>query len=140
MSYVPRIPARVDDQGVLRPADPLAWRQYLARQKGRDVWLTVVRQSKPHTSNQRAYYWAVVVDMVAASIGESREETHELLKAKFLPEREIELLGGKKLTMPPSTKLLSTEEYSAYIERIRVWSAQWLGVSIPDASQVEVAL
>lgn len=140
MSYVPRIPARVDEQGQLRPADPVAWRSYLARNKGRDVWVTVRRQQHTRSMQANAYYWGVVVDSIAAHIGESAEETHELLKQKFLPKRSIEILDGRQLEMPPSTRLLSVEDFAAYIERVRVWAAQWLGLSIPDAGQVEVAL
>ena len=140
MSYVPRIPARVDEQGQLRPADPVMWRSYLARQKGRDVWITVVRQSKAHTDSQRAYYFGVIVDMIAAEIGESKEETHELLKAKFLKPRRIELLSGKMLEMPPSTKLLTTEEMTTYIDECLRFGAEFLGLYIPSPDQTEVIL
>ncbi len=140
MSYVPRIPAHVDDQGVLRPADPVAWRSYLSRQKGRDVWVVVTRQTKLHSDSQRAYYFGVEVDMVAAEIGESKEETHELLKEKFLPRRRIELLNGKFLEMPPSTKPLTSEQMAEYITAIKVWAATFLGLSIPDPNEVEVML
>ena len=140
MAYVPRIPARVDEEGQLRPADPVAWRSYLARNKGRDVWVTVRRQQHTRSMSANAYYWGVVVDSIAGHIGESSEETHELLKEKFLTKRAIELLDGKQLDMPPSTRLLSVEEFAAYIERVKVWAAQWLGLHVPEANQVEVAL
>ena len=140
MAYIPRIPARVDEQGQLRPADPVAWRSYLARNKGRDVWVTVKRQTKHHSDSQRSYYHGVVVDMIANEIGESHEDTHELLKEKFCPRRQVELLNGKFLEMPPSTKNYSTEEYTAHIEKVRQWAASFLGLSIPDPNEVEVAL
>ena len=140
MSYVPRIPARIDEKGQLHPADPVAWRSYLARNKGRDVWVTVKRQQHTRSMSANAFYWGVVVESIAAHIGESSEETHELLKDKFLPRRQVELLDGQRLEMPPSTRLLTVEEFSVYIERIKAWAAQWLGLPIPDANQVEVSL
>lgn len=140
MSYVPYIPAHVDEQGMLRPADPVAWRSYLARQRGRDVWVTVKRKMKPHTDNQRSYYFGVVVNMIAAEIGESVDETHALLKEKFIPRRQIELLNGKHLEMPATTRFFTTEEFTDYINRIKVWASQFLGLSIPDANEVEVTL
>lgn len=140
MSYVPRIPARVDEQGQLRPADVVAWRSYLARQRGRDVWVTVVRQQHPRSMSQNSYYWGVVVDSIAAHIGESSEETHALLKEKFLPRRSVELLDGKRLEMPPSTRQLTVEGFAAYVDHIKAWAAQWLGLYIPEPGQVEVAL
>lgn len=121
-------------------ADPSAWRAAVARAKGRDVWVTMVRQQHNRTMSQNKYYWGVVVDMIAGYIGESPQDTHALLKAKFLPVREVELLDGQRLTMPPSTTLLNVEQFTTFIEAVRVWSAQFLGLSIPDANQVEVTL
>ena len=140
MSYVPRIPARVDEQGQLRPADPVAWRSYLSRNKGRDVWVTVKRQQHTRSVSANAYYWGVVVDSIAGHIGESSEETHALLKEKFLPRRQVELLDGKTLEMPPSTRLLTVEQFTEYIEQVRRWAAEWLHLSIPDANEVEAVL
>lgn len=140
MAYVPRIPARVDEQGMLRPADPVAWRAYLARQRGRAVWVTVKRQQHTRSMSANSYYWGVVVDSIAGYIGESSEETHEALKARFLPARHVELLDGKTLDMPPSTRLLSVEEFAAYIDHVKAWAAQWLGLSIPDPGEAEVVL
>jgi hypothetical protein len=140
MAYVPRIPARVDEQGQLRPADPVAWRSYLARNKGRDVWVTVTRQQVSRSPQANRYYWGVVVEEVASYIGESREETHQLLKAQFLPSRDIELLDGKRLKMPPSTTRLTVEEFAWYVEAVRAWAARFLGLSIPDPGEVEVVL
>ena len=138
MSYSPRFPAKVQD-GKLVLADPVAWRLHLARHNGREVWVTVSRQQKLHSDNQRKYYFGVVVDMIAGYIGESREETHELLKEKFLPKRKVELLDGQELEMPPSTRRLTVEEFTSFIEAVRVWASQFLGLSIPDANEVEVA-
>lgn len=140
MSYVPRIPARVDEQGQLRPADPVAWRSYLARQRGRDVWVTVKRQQHTRSMSQNSYYWGVVVDSIAGHIGESSEETHELLKEKFLPRRSVELLDGRRLEMPASTRLLTVEAFADYVTHVKAWAAQWLGLHIPEAGEVEVVL
>lgn len=139
MSYTARHAGKVT-KGQVVFADPVAWRAAVAKHEGRDVWVTVVRQQHARTMEQNRYYWGVVVDSIAGYIGEGREETHELLKAQFLPGREIELLDGKRLKMAGTTRVLSIEEFTGYIERVRVWSAQFLGLSIPDAGQVEATL
>lgn len=139
MAYAVRHAGHVK-AGQLVLSDPVAWRAAVARHEGRDVWVSVVRQQHNRTLPQNKYYWGVVVDSIAGYIGEGREETHELLKARFLPSRSVELLDGKKLEMPATTRHLDVEQFTAYIESIRVWSAQWLGLSIPDANQVEVTL
>jgi hypothetical protein len=139
MSYVARHAGRVK-KGQLVLSDPAAWRAAVAKHEGRDVWVTVKRQFLSRTPQANRFYWGVVVDHIANCIGESAEDTHELLKAQFLPKRSIELLGGQGLEMPPSTRALSVEEFASYIERVRVWASQFLGLSIPDANEVEVSL
>lgn len=140
MAYVARHAGRVNDKGELVLSDPVAWRAAVAKHRGRAVWVTVKRQQQSRSPEANRYYWGVVVDHIANYIGESAEETHELLKAKFLAPREVELLDGQKIQMPPSTRRLTVEQFAAYIDQVRTWAAQFLGLSIPDANQVEVTL
>ena len=139
MTYSVRHAGRVNEQGQLVLADPVAWRAAVARHRGRDVWVAIVRQQHARTLPQNRYYWLLVTE-IANYIGEGRDETHALLKGQFLPKRDIELLEGKRLTMPPSTRTLDVEGFTAYIESIKVWSAQFLGLALPEANQVEALL
>jgi hypothetical protein len=138
VAYAARHAGRVNEQGMLVLADPAAWRAAVARHRGRAVWVTVRRQQHSRSPQANKFYWGVVVDSIASYIGESSEDTHELLKAKFLPGRSIELLDGRSLEMPPSTRQLSVEAFASYIDAVKVWAAQFLGLSIPDPGQVEV--
>lgn len=140
MAYAARHAGTVNDQGQLVMADPSSWRAAVARHRGRPVWVSVVRQQNIRSLPQNKYYWGVVVDEIAGYIGEGRDETHELLKAQFLKPRAVELLDGKRITMPPTTRTLSADEFSQYIEAVKVWAAQFLGLAIPDANQVEAVL
>ena len=137
MSHALRHAARVDERGVLVFADPPGWRRALASHRGRAVWVSVTRQQHLRTMSQSRYYWGVVARDIADYIGESRETTHEYLKALHLPKRSVELLDGNKLEMPGTTTTLTVEEFSAYVERCRVWAAQFLGLSIPSPGEVE---
>lgn len=141
MSYTARHAARVSADGMLTLLDPLAWRAACARHHGHEVWITVKRVQNFRTLAANRYYWGVVVEEVAAYIGEDREETHQLLKMKHLPARSIETLEGVVLDdVPPTTRNLTTEEFAAYIERVKVWAAQFLGLHIPEAGQVEAVI
>jgi hypothetical protein len=137
--YVARHAATVK-QGQVVFADPAAWRAAVARHEGRQVWVTVKRQQHLRTMPQNKYYWSVVVETIAGHIGEGREDTHELLKQQFLTGRDIELLDGQHLKMPPSTTRLNTEQFSQYVENVKRWASSFLGLYIPDANQVEVSL
>ena len=140
MGYAERHAGKVI-KGQLVLADPAAWRAAIARKDGRDVWVMVVRQQHARTMQANRYYWGVVVETVSAYIGETREDAHALLKAHHLPQRSIETLEGKVIDgVPPTTRNLSVEEFSAYVERIKVWAATFLGLHIPEANQVEVSL
>lgn len=138
MAYAARYAGRVE-KGQLKLSDPVAWRAAVARHEGRDVFVTVTRQQHARTLPQNRLYW-VWVSEIAAYIGEGRDETHTLLKGQFLPARDVELLDGKRLTMPPSTRLLTVEGFSEYMDRIQVWSAQFLGLVLPEANQLEAVL
>ena len=101
--------------------------------------MSVVRQQHARTLPQNRYYWLLVQE-IADFIGESRDATHDLMKDQFLPKRDVELIEGQRLTMPPTTRTLTVEQFTAYIEQIKVWSAQFLGLPLPEAGQVEVSL
>ena len=64
----------------------------------------------------------------------SKEQTHELLKYKFL-KREFITSDGDILQSIGSTTELSTKEFNEYIESIQIWSAEYLNVNIPDPNE-----
>src|SRR3972149_848244 len=122
---------RANDQGELVLADPTAWRLAVTKYKGKDVWVTVTRQQQMHSPNQRKYYHAVVVEMIAGHIGENHDDTHDMLKDRspVLKKRQIELLDGQHLTMPKRTRDLPVEVYSEYVDETVRWAAIFLGLS-----------
>lgn len=67
--------------------------------------------------------------MLAEEIGLTPEETHEVLKHKFL--NPFEKMGYK---IYPNTTQLTTVEFNTYIEKIQRWSAQE-GCVIPDPNE-----
>ena len=85
-------------------------------------WVSTIR-SNP----QNKYYWAVCVETLADEIGLTLEETHEILKHKFLVPFE-----KKGYQIYPSTTQLTTIEFNNYIEKIQRWAAQELNTVIPD--------
>lgn len=138
MAYAARHAGKVK-QRKLELADPVAWRAAVARHEGREVWVSLVRQQHARTLPQNRLYWVWVTE-IANYIGEGRDETHAMLKAHFLRERDIELLEGKRLTMPPSTRHLNVEEFRGYMDEVQRWAATFLGLVLPEGDQVEVSL
>lgn len=130
---------RVDEHGVLVLADPSQWRAAVARHRGRNVFVTISRQQHARTLPQNRLYW-VWVGEIADYIGESRDAVHGYLKDQFLPKREVELLEGQRLVMPPTTRTLTVEEFRSYMDQIQAWAASFLGLALPEAGALEAVL
>tara|TARA_Y100001973_G_C5205850_1_gene341520 strand:- start:5517 stop:5879 length:363 start_codon:yes stop_codon:yes gene_type:complete len=76
-----------------------------------------LKETGVRSAQQNNYYWAIV-DLLANDLGYTNREMHDAIKTHF----EIE-----------STKILTTKEFSQFIERIIRWSAIELGVVVPDS-------
>ena len=68
------------------------------------------------SSQQNNYYWKIV-DLLAEDLGYTTQEMHQAIKDHFNIK---------------STKILTTKEFSQFIERIIRWAAIDLNVVIPD--------
>jgi hypothetical protein len=133
MTY--RVFGRVDEKGKFQAYNRDAIYQAFAQLKGKRVELSIRPETKQRSNNQNAYYWGVVVKMIADEIGEDTETVHELLKDKF--NRSEIIIKGNPETVSKSTTELSTEEFNQYIEKIQIWAANFLGITIPDPNQTE---
>jgi hypothetical protein len=99
--------------------------------------LTVRVERLKATRSQQAnrYYWGVVVHYLSEHTGYGPDEMHDVLKALFIP-KAMAILDGNgevkgEVVLGGSTRQLKTEEFMDYIERIRVWAMDHLGVVIP---------
>lgn len=108
------------------------------------VMLTLERVTATRSLPQNAYYWSVVVELVAKKYTESRKhrpfspkETHEILKAQFFdPNLVLEgLIPGQiinGLCIGVSTTDLNKLQFIEYLERIVWWAAEKMDLYIPD--------
>ena len=120
-------------------ADPVGWRANVSKHEGRQVFVSIVRQSQARTLPQNRLYW-LWVGMVADHIGEDEQSVHEELKARFLQRRVVELLDGKTMELPPSTKRLQTTEMTVYLDKVSAWAASFLGLYLPSGDQMQEGL
>jgi hypothetical protein len=83
------------------------------------------------------YYWAVVVARIAPKLKRSPNETHEILKAQFLPV-ELARTGVNGVLINglviggSTTKLTKVQFFEEYLEPIVAWAAEKLDCYIPD--------
>lgn len=95
-------------------------RAEMARQIARfDDGEVCVDVYKPHSDKMRRFYFGCVLREIGGHIGCDKIETHWLMKEKFN--------NGESITK------LDNGEMADLLDRIIRWSAEWLGVVIPDA-------
>lgn len=81
------------------------------------------------TKKQNAYYWGVVLELIAEHTGYLAEEVHEVMKSKFLRQKKV--WRGGEITVLRSTSELTSDEFGEYIEQVRAEGAE-MQIEIPD--------
>ena len=106
---------------------------------GTHVDLTIRKHKTKRTNDQNAYYWGVVVAILADYFGhDNAEDMHEDLKQVFNPIKS-KVKPGK--TIGGTTTKLSTVDFfsaeTSYVERICRWAAEEHNIYIPQPKKVE---
>jgi hypothetical protein len=127
MQPTPLFSGKVED-GKLTLEYPGSFKAQLAKYEGREICLRLTPRRHGRTIKQNAYYWAVVIPLLAESCGYEDEELHEALKWKFLQKHDGPLPTVR------STGTLNTLEFAEYIEQCRRLAAE-MGVVIPEPGE-----
>ena len=126
-------------RGKLRLSLPADAARELSRWKdGTPLTVSVEKKHATRSLQASAYYWGVVVARIAEHTGYTPDETHEALKQLHLPKTVAfadgngEVVG--ELVIGGSTAKLNTVAFYEYVEQIRQWAQEKLGVLIepPD--------
>jgi hypothetical protein len=112
----------------------------LADFEGKDVTITIARKKKTRSNEQNRFYWGALLPIVQAAFRDighilTQEETHLMLRAKFLNVALPIGEDGLFIDHIRSTTELSTTEFMEYIESIRWWCYENLGVTIPEPNE-----
>lgn len=122
--------------GKLKVRNRQALKRTLATWKDGEYIVRIERAHATRSLQANAFYWGVVVELLAEHTGYTPDEIHEVLKAKFLPKRLAVCDGNgeirDELVIGGTTTTLDNVEFSDYISRIRQWAVEDLGVVIPD--------
>lgn len=105
---------------------------------GYEITVKLARRTNP----QNAYYWGVVVPMVADHLTErhnypyTTDMAHFLLRSQFLPAREDPITKRKEYGS--TTDLVRSgdgeDSWGVYIQKIQEWAAK-SGLYIPDPQE-----
>ena len=101
-----------------------------------DIYLVVgdAKEKLGRSNSQNAYYFGVVIDLICKETGETKEHTHKALKELHLSEYVD--FGGGRVKITRSTKELTTKEMEEYLDKVRMWAAEFLGLNIPEPQEV----
>jgi hypothetical protein len=105
--------------------------------EGKDIIITIEKKRKKRSNPQNAYYWGIVLPMMQTgfynNLGEhvGIQEAHEFLKGRFLFREVVNQELGEVIKLSKSTTELSTIEWETYMDQIRAFSTEFLGIQIP---------
>jgi len=119
-------------KGRFHPNNRTALNLEFSKREGKRVNVTVSTYKKHRSNPQNKYYFKVVVGLIAEEIGDTVENTHEALKAKFLYDMSGELPKVR------STTDLSTVEFDEYMEAVKRWASEYLNIYIPDPELIDI--
>lgn len=119
-------------------------RVYLSSLKDGLVTIEVKRERNTRSNQQNGYLWKVVYPMVLDGLVEAGwddftniEDVHEYCKRRFLTREFVNRRTGEIMEAHVSTTECDTAEFSSYVDSIRDWSAEYLGVYIPEPIKEE---
>lgn len=94
------------------------------------VWqVTIAPYRKNRSLNQNALYhrW---IGLIAHETGNGHDDTHEAMKAMFLPPKFL-TVGERTVEIRRSTTKLNTKEMHEFMTQVEAWSASELGIVLP---------
>lgn len=105
---------------------------------GQSIEIVIHKKKKHRSVQQNRYYW-LVCTMISEHTGFSKEETHAILKSRFLKVEKVNEDSGVIYQYVKSTTELSTVEYEQYMDSVRQFAAEEFGMNVPMPNeQIEV--
>lgn len=111
---------------------------------GHSIQVEIKRKRKRRSTVQNAYYWSVCLPEILqgmVDLGNEKlqvgnhehiESVHFYMKHQLLSNGETFIdTDGVEHKLEPSTSKLTTVEFEEYLDRVRQWAAEYLGVVIP---------
>lgn len=89
------------------------------------------------SSEQNRYLWGVVYPLLLEGLEDigyaytTTQEVHEFCKRTF-SDRYVNYHSGEIIDIPDSTKEMDRKTFATYLQVIREWSLNYIGIEIPD--------
>lgn len=109
----------------------------LSAYEGQEVEVEVRKKRKTRSNQQNRFYWSAMIPRLRQGLLEagypvfSDEQTHELLKLKYLKSTIINEETGEIIETLGSTRELTTAEFEVFLTSVRSWAAEYLNITLP---------
>lgn len=126
----------VNENGILYVYNRKVFDSLLHNLKGKEVNIIISKKSKKRSSPQNRYYFGCVIPCIQQGLFETQgywltvDATHEFLKGSFNYKELVNETTGEVVKLPMSTTELSTIEFEEYLDRIRIFSDEFLNIII----------
>lgn len=126
--------------GKLKLTRRTEFQELLNLYEGKEIEVSVDKKRNTRSVSQNSYLWGVVIPVVqdglkGMGMKATKEETHELLKMKFLQKELVNELTGEIMRYVGSTTELSKSEFMDYISEIQQFCSEFLNVYLPSPNE-----
>jgi len=107
---------------------------------GTEIEIRIRRHKATRSERANRYLWGVVYRLLAKENEQTPEDLHDCMCAMFLPNerKRVEFFNrmtGECLEVeidPRRSSKLKGDEFYDFVERVRLWGLEFLGVVTPD--------
>lgn len=130
----------IDESGILHVHNRQRLQEWARQHPNKNIVIKFERKGSKRSSPQNRYYHGVVIKEITLRLRElghtwiNDEDVHELMKLKFNYEQVVSE-HGEVLELPKSTATLTKTQFAEYVDKIRMWAADFLSISIPGPNE-----
>ena len=110
--------------------DKIRFKNYLNEFEGKDIVIKIREVENGRSVEQNALWWTWM-ELIGKEIGMSKEETHTLLKYKFL-KRDVVKEDGTTQTILKGTSTLTVQEFNLLMSEVLFFANDTLNVRLPS--------
>jgi len=131
---------KIDEHGEFFIYNKQRLEEWCRQNPGKSVRIRLDRNSSKRSIPQNNYYRGVVIREVTIRLQElgnvefEDDDVHYMMKQMF-NYREVPNEHGEALKVPMSTTILTTTGFAEYVQRIRDWAYDFLGIYIPEPNE-----
>jgi len=108
--------------------------------EGQNVIVTIEKSKKKRSNPQNSFWHGVVVVIIQNCLKDAghvmtKEQTHELLKLRFLKETILANDNGEYIERIKSTTELSTSEFMELIMEVQKFAIEYFNTEIPNPNE-----